>query len=383
MIQLPEDIEYTVETFNAKFKKKRYVIYWIILFSVIATIISLPFIHIDITSKSRGIVRSIYNNATISPIVNGKITYVNIFNNKNVKIGDTLLVIDTIGIQTQLNSKEKIYYDLENQISDLLLLIDTLSNKNSFKTAIYKQEWHDYTEKREEFNIKIQQLERDFFKSQNGFNSGLISKTEHDQNKDKLTLARINERTFSEQQLTAWHNSLKDLDEQRICCISEIEQLKIEKINNIILSPINGTINTSNYLQKESFVYSGQNIATISPNDSLIIECYVSPCDIGFIHLGQLVKLQYDAFNYNQWGVGEGIVYDIDNNITIQDSQSYFIVRCKISDLKLKLKNGYEVSIKKGQTLTGQFLTTRRNLWQLLFDKIDDWLNPNQKFNNI
>jgi HlyD family secretion protein len=34
--------------------------------------------------------------------------------------------------------------------------------------------------------------------------------------------------------------------------------------------------------------------------------------------------------------------------------------------------------IKKGMTVQVRFLVTRRTLFQLLFDKADDWLNPNR-----
>lgn len=168
------------------------------------------------------------------------------------------------------------------------------------------------------------------------------------------------------------------LEEQLNGLLAENKKLETDKNNCVIISPIDGTIMVSKQLSVNSFVYSGQNIAAISPDDSLIVECYVSPTDIGFIQKGQKVGLQFDAFNYNQWGLGSAEVYDIDRNLTIQDNLSYFVVRCKITKQTLSLKNGYSVDVKKGMTLTGRFFITERTLWQLLFDKIDDWFNPVQ-----
>ena len=45
----------------------------------------------------------------------------------------------------------------------------------------------------------------------------------------------------------------------------------------------------------------------------------------------------------------------------------------------LQLKNGYKGNINKGMTLTTRFHLTDRTLWQLLFDRVDDWFNPNFK----
>ena len=42
-------------------------------------------------------------------------------------------------------------------------------------------------------------------------------------------------------------------------------------------------------------------------------------------------------------------------------------------------KNGYKGDISKGMTLTARFLIANRSLWQLLYDKVDNWLNPKFK----
>lgn len=111
----------------------------------------------------------------------------------------------------------------------------------------------------------------------------------------------------------------------------------------------------------------------------------VKPSDIGLIKKNQHVKFQIDAFNYNQWGLLTGKVIDIDHNITLQENQAFFKVRCSMDSKELKLKSGYKTTVSKGMTLTTQFLITRRSLFDLLFDKVDDWLNPKliQNTNNL
>ena len=43
---------------------------------------------------------------------------------------------------------------------------------------------------------------------------------------------------------------------------------------------------------------------------------------------------------------------------------------------QLHLKNGFKGNLKKGMTLQARFVVARRSLWELLFDKVDDWVNP-------
>lgn len=120
-------------------------------------------------------------------------------------------------------------------------------------------------------------------------------------------------------------------------------------------------------------------MAEISPNDSLLVECQVNPKDIGLIQLGQQVRLQMEAFNYNQWGFVEAEVIEIDHHPVVQNQEVYFRVKCKMKQHSLQLKNGYQATIQKGMTLTARFIITRRSLYQLLFDKLDQWLNPTIK----
>jgi HlyD family secretion protein len=83
-----------------------------------------------------------------------------------------------------------------------------------------------------------------------------------------------------------------------------------------------------------------------------------------------------DAFNYNQWGLAHATLTDIGKDVTEVDGQAAFLVTCTLHDKELKLKNGYTGALRKGMTLTAHFTLTRRSLFQLLHDKIDDWFNP-------
>ena len=42
----------------------------------------------------------------------------------------------------------------------------------------------------------------------------------------------------------------------------------------------------------------------------------------------------------------------------------------------MQLQSGYKTQITKGMTLPKRYIITRRSLFDLLFDRVDDWLNP-------
>jgi HlyD family secretion protein len=182
--------------------------------------------------------------------------------------------------------------------------------------------------------------------------------------------------SFRKSQLSQWESQKRSIQEKIQQQTGTINQLNSEEVNYYIIAPSNGTIERFIGIQEGSFVSPQQPIAYISPNNNLIVENLVSPKDIGLIRMNQKVKFQLDAFNYNQWGLLEGKVIDIDNNLSTDNNQAYFKVRCVILKNELKLKTGYKTKASKGMTVTTRFMITRRSLYDLLFDKVDDWLNP-------
>jgi HlyD family secretion protein len=117
-------------------------------------------------------------------------------------------------------------------------------------------------------------------------------------------------------------------------------------------------------------------LGIISPDSSLIAECYVSPNDIGLLRKNMHVSFQIDAFNYNEWGLVQGKIIDIARDFVVINEKPIFKVKCQLDKKALQLKNGYAAPLKKGLTFRARFVVTKRSLYQLLYDKTDDWLNP-------
>ena len=112
-MQLPVEIENSVCVLLAKYGKKRYWVYRIVLLSVLLFVLSMPFIEVDITCQSRGIVRSMYDNVTLTSIVSGRVILVNVKNNSSVSRGDTLVVLDSRNVIEQIRSHKVLLDELK------------------------------------------------------------------------------------------------------------------------------------------------------------------------------------------------------------------------------------------------------------------------------
>lgn len=379
MINHPNEIKNTVESLNYKYNKKTNFLYITIILMFIIAIISLPFIKVDISSQSRGIVRSYKENISISPIVQGKVIFVNLKNNLYVKQGEKLLEVESSILDIQQNTKNELLSDLYKQYQDLNQLGMGNYLFGTLKTALYQKELSFFLEQINELKVKNQEATNKFNRAKKGFDAGVTSNVEFEQISFELKTSNANISTLYEQQKSSWQAKKRQVEEQIKSISGEMVQLHQEKKNYIINAPISGTVINYTGINVGSFLNGNNVVAEISPDDEIIIDCLVSPTDIGFIHLGQEANLQFDAFNYNQWGLGKAIVSEIDKNLTVLEKDIFFKVKCKLLTKKLQLKNGYKVQIKKGMTLTARFKIIKRSLWDLLYDKVDNWLNPKIK----
>jgi HlyD family secretion protein len=147
--------------------------------------------------------------------------------------------------------------------------------------------------------------------------------------------------------------------------------------NRILVAPASGEVIQTADFQKGSIVGQGQLVAEISPYGELIATCFVKPSDIGLVQENQKVKIQVEAFNYNEWGMLQGEIVDISDDMIVEDGSSvFFRIKCRPDRTYLTLRNGHKAFIKKGMSVNTRIIVTQRSLFNLLFDKADKWFNP-------
>jgi HlyD family secretion protein len=183
---------------------------------------------------------------------------------------------------------------------------------------------------------------------------------------------------LKQEQLSIWQQDrvkyrleLSQLEGQQAQLVSDAAQYEIK-------APVSGVLQGINTRYAGGFLGAGETVGVLSPEAGLIAECYVPSQDVGLLKVNNEVKLQVDAFDANYFGVLTGNVVGIDNDFTVIDNKPVFKVRCLFHKKQLHLKNGYAGQLKKGMTVQARFIVARRSLWQLLFDKLDDWANPNK-----
>ena len=370
------DYKYTVDYLKQKYKSKHPWIYWLFVIMLIIVIVMLPIVEVEVSSQSRCIVRAVEEDVQIKPVVQGRVEKVTMSINKAVKAGDTLLVVSSGQLSAQLEMQTRLLSELSARHGDLRKLCAGVRIKDSLSTFLYKSDLADFEQRLAELALRDSILHSELRRNKQGADAGVVTVYDYDQSLAEYKSVKAETEILRQQKLFEWNNARQEAEQEMTNMVGSIARLEKEMADYVIISPIDGTITEYSGLSENSFVYPGETVAVISPDDVMMVECTVLPADIAYVHVGQPVRLQFDALDYNQWGLGKAEVSDIDNNITIEQNASYFTVRCKLLSDSLSLKNGYAAPIRKGMTLTGRFTLTERSLWQLLFDKIDDWFNP-------
>ena len=372
---MEETLLYTTETLYHRNKVKTFSLYVVVVIAIAVAIALLPVIRVDISTQARGIMRPVSENIPITSVVSGKVISVHLSNNQIVAKGDTLLTLETSPLDEESRMNSSLREDFAAVLEDLERV--TSGKASSLETAEIQRDYQAYVQHRAELQAGVVQAQRVYNRNLNLFKQGVIAKAEMETYEYDLKNAKTQLYTLEQQQYASWQTQKRETLQQIKNYEGSNNQIEANKKNYTITAPASGNIMNFSGIQKGAFLNASQAVADISPSDSLIVETYVSPDDIGLVRKNQTVNFQIDTYNYNQWGMITGKVSDIDKALTLNsDGTGFFKVRCKLDKKYLQLKNGYKGQVSKGMTLTARFIITRRSLWNLLYDKIDNWMNP-------
>ena len=373
-----EITEFSAETLIKTHSHKSRIIYWILLVSFTALIASLFFITVDVNVQSRGIITTNERTTSVVIPVYGKIQSLYIAENSYVNKGDTLAVIDTTEISRNLQLTNEKAEQLHSFILDLeILTTSPLSQKLKLATPKYTKELQRHFSELRFQQSEIDILRKEYTRQQTLYKQTVISTAEYEQAAYQYENASLRYQQMQSAQLSVWQNELENNKTQLISLHQSRIELQRELQKYILTASFTGYIQGLSGIEEGSVVFSGQEIATLTPDARLIAETYITTSDIGMIYPQQQLKVRIDAYEANTWGFVEGTVEEIANDITIANGQVHgFRLVCALHSDSLQYQHK-TVKIKKGMSFTANFILQQRTLAQLLYDKVSDWINPN------
>jgi len=364
---------------------KSKVIYVSVIFSIIITLTSLPFISIPISVKAVGVFHVSAVRFDLVIPVNGRIVKILMKDNQKITKGDTLLVLDGFLPTNQADLIEDRVQLLRQFLTDIDCLLkysenfETQKKKISLQSDYYLSSLKQFLQEIEELKQTIAHRERIFKRYDYLYRGGVLTlaeyenfKFDHDQAVSNGLVRTKQFRLQLERDAAVYQEEIRKLN-------GELAGFRLEQKLYTIISNYNGSIQNIKFLEVGSYAFANQNVAEISPDGELRAYCYMSPVDIGKIEIGQSVSFQVDAFNYTTWGFLSGKVLEISDDVFILNGNlPVFKVQCSL-DKKYFDRAPTKSYLKKGMSFTARFHIGDRNLLQLLRDKADNQINPTSK----
>jgi membrane fusion protein len=211
----------------------------------------------------------------------------------------------------------------------------------------------------------------------------LARRTEYESLGDQLIAQRTALRTAqagAEQKRLQAQTAESALQGQRAALAGQ--QAELSRTNELVLTaPISGTVGDI-ALEIGQQANPTRSIVSVIPGGSrLEIWLYAPTRAVGRAHAGQHVRLQFDAFPYQKFGSGLGVVSavakvptepgNLDPGLNI--SEPVFRIRTRID----RLSSGSKIdlgALRPGMTLNAKLETEKRSLWQVLFGPLFEGL---------
>jgi len=200
-----EILENTTYVHQFKHRKRSSIIYTTFLIALVGVFFALPFIKVDVYTSARGLLKPDKERISLTTINSAKVIKNNIQINKQVKKGDTLLVLDDYAITNKLefinfniSETEQFLHDLNYLLKNKQVILDSIYSQK------YQKEYIEYQEKTQELQTRFQKTKRDYLRNKSLFEKGVIAAVEFENFKFEYDII-INAITrLKRQQLKTW-----------------------------------------------------------------------------------------------------------------------------------------------------------------------------------
>ncbi|WP_107805885.1 HlyD family efflux transporter periplasmic adaptor subunit [Nodularia spumigena] len=176
-----------------------------------------------------------------------------------------------------------------------------------------------------------------------------------------------------------YQEQLKELERQVANLKAEIAQtkskitsLKLQMQQRVVRSPVDGTIFDLPVTKPGEVVQVGQRIADIAPeNTKIVLKANMPIQDSGFLNVGMPVKIKFDAFPFQEYGIIQGKVSRIspDSKTTQTPAGNIETYELEITLEQQYIHNGAtRIPLTPGQTANAEVIVRQRRVIDFVLD---------------
>jgi HlyD family secretion protein len=176
----------------------------------------------------------------------------------------------------------------------------------------------------------------------------------------------------SEQQLKDLEAQITTLQAEISQSNSQIKSLQFQLHQRVFRAPVTGTIFQFPIQRAGAVVQPGEMVAQIAPQGtSLVLRSQMAPQQSGFLQKGMPVKIKFDAYPFQDYGVVSGRLSWIspDSKIIETDNGSIETFELEVTLDKPYIQNANKrISLTPGQTATAEVIVRQRRVIDFMLD---------------
>ena len=176
----------------------------------------------------------------------------------------------------------------------------------------------------------------------------------------------------SQRRLKEIQSQIADTKAEIIQTRKQIQALQFQLQQRVLRSPTNGTVFQLAIQNPGSVLQAGQAVAQVAPESAnLIFRAAMPSQESGFLHVGAPVKLKFDAYPFQDYGVVPGHLRWISpDSKTVETAQG----RVETFELEIALDQSYiqnqdkRVVLTPGQTAIAEVIVRQRHVIDFILD---------------
>jgi len=381
--------------------------FWTLITLIFFTIIWLTFGKADVVVSARGKVIPDGEIKIIQPLDTGVIKKILVKEGDYVKKGQTLMEIDPSTTEPQMESlKANLeYINLERQRLNATTngrsMGAVTSDSAETQKGLYQSSMADLNNQLQAKRMEIKGIDEEINNNQHQLSinsekekrmtsvADIIAKNDLEKVKAenaeyRSKILELKHQKSKAQEESAYiqsnfktknYDELADRDKKATEMGANIKEIEFKNRKQTIVSPVDGYVNTLFIHTMGGVVTPAQKLLSVVPNTSpLVIKATVMSKDIGFIKEGMPVLVKVDTFDFQKYGMINGIVKKIAKD-SIDDQKLGPIYDVYVTPLnKTLMVEGKETPISTGMSLTAEIKINKRRIIEFfIYPMIKYW----------
>lgn len=381
--------------------------FWILISLIFFTVLWLFFGKADVVVSARGKIIPDGEIKIIQPLDTGVVKKILVKEGDFVKKDQTLIEIDSSTTEPQLDSlKTNLeYINLERErlkaTTHGTALKTTNSDTDQTQLGLYKSSIADLNNQLQAKRMEINSINEEInnYREQLTINSekerrmnqvsDIIAKNDLEKVKAENLEYRSKIRELTHQKARAYkevsyirsnfktqnYTELADRDKKATEMSANIKEIEFRKNKQNIVSPVDGYINTMLIHTVGGVVTPAEKLVSVVPADSpLVIKVNVMNKDIGFIKKGMNVQIKIDTFDFQKYGMINGVVKDIAKDSVEDEKLGPTYAVYVTPKEKTLMVEGKETPISTGMSLSAEIKVNKRRIIEFfIYPMIKYW----------